>query len=179
MPPVNPEARAYARALLELAEATGSLESIEKAMPVAADLLRRNVDMRRFLADPKVRIEGKTRALRKLLDDKAPPALKHILEVMLHHDHTALLDSMASSFYDEVARRRGKTNGELVAAVQPSDRKVKEIQEAAGRVLGRDVELRVRVDPDLLGGFLVQVGDFVLDGTVNRQLESMRRQLLS
>ena len=178
MEAAKPEAQQYAVALVELAKATQTLARIEQELTAVCDLVDRNEEVRRFLADPKIRKQGKIEALRKIVKPQPEPTLLHFLNILVDKDRISLLNDVASHFFRQISLDRGRITGELVSPTPLPEEKVALIRKETSRVLGKDVDLRVRVDPGLLGGFFIQVGDFVLDDTIDRQLEDLRRQLL-
>ena len=167
----------YADSLVNLGEATGSLARFKKDMETLLDMIEQSEEIRRFLADSFVNKRGKCRALEEVLEDKIHPALLHFFLILVEQELISRVKPVAMAFFEKASRLGKKASGEMVAAVPIPDGKVAEIEREVGRVVGKEVCLRVRVNPDILGGLLVQVDDFVLDGTVERQLEEMRREL--
>ena len=167
----------YAEALLALGQAADSLVAIEAAITDTLSLLRRNPDVRRFMSDPAIRIEGKCNAIQDLVGEHVPTTLLHFLLILTKAGDLERLPDIANSFFAKASDLRQKETGELTSAVTLSPEKVAAIEAAVGTVLNKEVSLRVAVDPGLLGGMLVKVGDFVFDGTVGRQLEESRRAL--
>ena len=169
----------YAEALLALGEATGHAAQIEQDLVVLLDLLECDEDVRRFLADATVKKAGKEKALEKLLKGRIHYALTHFLLILLEENRLAELRPIAESFFARYSSQRQQATGTLTTAVPLSSEKVADIEQAAGRLLGKDVHLRVQVNPVILGGLRIQVGDFVVDGTVDNHLAEMRARLLA
>ena len=179
MPSAGPEAQKYAEALVLLGEGAGDLVRVEKDLAAAMDFLERTPEVRRFLRDPRVSGEGKATALGQLLRQDLHSVVIHFLLILQEQGGLSSLPDIAEAFFQRVSVRKMKASGELVTARPLSEGQVAAIERETGRVLGKDVRLRVRVDPTLLGGLSVRVGDFVLDGTVDRQLEQFRAVLLA
>jgi F-type H+-transporting ATPase subunit delta len=179
MPGVNPEAARYAEALLTLAGAAGVLPRVEQDLAAALDLIERSGDIRRFLADPAILGAGKAQAIGEILKGKVHPVFLHFLQILQETGRIAELRAIADAFFEQASQLTRKTTGELVAAQPLAGETVGRIEEEVSRLLGRELHLRTRVDPDLLGGVLVRVGDVVLDGTIDHYLESVGRRLLS
>lgn len=179
MPSSDAQIQAYSEALLSLAGAAGIQDSVEQELGAAVDLFGSNGALRRFVTDPHVEVRGRSRGLDELLEDKVHPVLRHFLLTLLEAGVLHELGGIAAACHSEMAERQQRASGELVTAAPITPERVARIEEETGRILGKDVQLRVRVNPQLIGGLVVHVGDFVLDGSIGHQLESIRKALLS
>jgi len=181
MPAHPPDAchEGYAAALVALGEAAGVLDRLERDLIRLLDLLREHPDLRGFLSDSCIRAEGKTQALREVLGGQTEPEILHLLEILAERNRLRDLPQIAARFFEKRASLDRMDAGELVAAAPVAPEQVAAIEREAGRILGRSVHVRVRMDPTLLGGLRLRVGDTVVDGTIDRQLELFRLQLLS
>jgi F-type H+-transporting ATPase subunit delta len=168
----------YADALFALAEATGRLAEIEARLPPVVDLLTDHGPLREFLADPAVSVRGKTAALDEVLAGQAPDLLLRFLAVLQDEGALTRLPEIQAAFHARVSGRHAARSGEVVSACPLSEDRVEAIAREASRILGAPVRLRPRVAPGIVGGVCVQVGDWVLDGTVEYQLTEARRQLI-
>jgi ATP synthase F1 delta subunit len=178
MPSDRPEVEQYAAALVALGQAGGVLPAIERDLDAVVAFLRKEHGIRRFASDPGIQVEGKCRALEELLADRAHPLLLRFLQILLEQQAFRHLTPIAESFFEQASALRAEGDGELVSAVPLPEDKVAVIESEIGRILDRRVRLRQRVDPSIMGGLRAQVGDFVLDGTLGRQFETIRQTLL-
>jgi len=170
---------ALARGLLALADAAGAGTLVERELGELAEWLSRNEEWRRFAADPAVQPRGKAEALDRLLRERVHPVLRHTVLTLLELEGLDRLPGVTKAYFAARAAQVGAADGELVASVEPTPEQVAAIRAEASRLLGRPVSLRVRVDARLLGGLRLQVGDIVIDDTIDSRLEAYRRQLAS
>ena len=178
MPASDPLVSRYADALLALGEASGKLGDVERELPAILDWIRDSESLRSFLADPAVETKGKGAALEELLDGKVCGVLKHWVLAVAGEGCIARLPELVAAFLDRAHTDRSLLLGEVVSAHALPQDKVSEIEREVARIIGRPVRLQPRVNANVIGGVRVQAGHFVLDGTVARELDKARSQLL-
>ncbi len=166
-----------ARGRRRRAPAAGADAPIEEQLGALVAFAAEHPDLRAFLGDQAVRPEGKAEALDRLLRERTHPLLRHTVLALLELDGLGRLPRLASAYFAARAERNGYRDGELTAPAEPTPEQLAAIRAEAGRLLGYPVSLRVRVDPSLLGGLRLRVGDFVIDDTVDSRLETFRRRL--
>lgn len=177
--PASHNAEKYAEALVALGEATGALPRFEDDLAKTLDLIQGSAPIRSFLADPRIKPEGKITALEELLREHVHPVFLRF--VLMLHDGGRLgeIGAVGDAFAERISGLRRKASGELVCARPISQELVDAIEREVGVLLHKDVRLRMRVDPSLLGGVRVQVGHSILDGTVDRLLEDFTHAILA
>ncbi len=136
-----------------------------------------NPDLRSALSDPGRSVDDKAALVASLLDGKALPATITLAEQSLAGTYRTVTNALAA--YREVA---AQTKGEAVATVRVARPMSKDDRERLAEVLGRQydttVHLNVVIDPDVLGGVRVEIGDEVIDGTISGRLDDARRRLV-
>lgn len=166
-----------AQALLTVALDNGTLDEVEDELFRFGRILGREPALRSALTDYGVPSERRVALLRSLLSGKSSPVTVRLLETAVEEPRGRTLDRAIESFSELAASRRSR----VVAVVRVS-RPLTETQLAAlGRevsaVYGRQIDLQVEVDPSVLGGAVVRVGDEVVDGSIARRLDDARRRL--
>lgn len=141
-----------------------------------AQMVSDEPDLRSALSDPARSVADKRALLRGLLDGKALPATARLAEQALTGSHRTVETAIAE--YQKVA---ASVHGERVAKVRVarplSDGDLQRLAQALSTQYGRQVHLNVVVEPDLLGGMRVEIGDDVIDGSVSSRLDDARRKL--
>jgi len=179
MQPENADIEQYADSLVSLAGAVGARKPIEEDLAGVVELLETNEDILRFMSDPAVAAEGKARALEEALTGRVHPALLHFVLILHSQGALSQLDAVAHAFFDRISESEQSVDGIVVVARPISRKKLAIMERETGALLAKKVRLRVNVDSNMLGGVVIRVGDFILDGSTERQLEDIRRHLLS
>jgi F-type H+-transporting ATPase subunit delta len=174
-------ARNYAETLLTVAQRHGgdaAVDEYARAIDDVAELLRRDARVRQFLQTPRIDLEDKKRAIRSAFAGRVPEHLLRFLLVVVEKRRQGLIPMIADEYRDLVDALRGRTRAEITLATQPSPELQRELVATLERRLGRDVLPTFRVDPAIVGGTILRVGDQILDGSVRRRLAALRRRLV-
>lgn len=177
MPPDDPELHHFADALVSLGQATALSRRIEEDLTHVLKLLETTPDLRAFLANPAIEPKGKKKAIAEIAGEDVHAVLLDFLYILIDRDAMRSLPHVADLFYQKQSGLHGKVAGELVTNRPLPDETVARMAREAGRLLGKDVSLHVKIDSSLIGGARLTVGDFVLDGTIDARLDSIRRCL--
>ncbi|HUG86549.1 MAG TPA: ATP synthase F1 subunit delta [Euzebya sp.] len=168
----------YGRAIVAIARAEGVADRVADELFQFAQAVDGNPALRDKLTDPSVALEARSGAVTDLLQ-RAHPATGAAVQMLLAADRIRHLGDIAAAAVRESAEARGAS----VAQVRSAKPLAQAQRDALGRALadraGRPVELKVVVDPDLLGGLVVQLGDTVIDGSSARRLTEIKAALAS
>ncbi len=174
-------ARNYAETLLALAERHGGRATAEEFLrhiEELADLLEREPRVREFLVTPRVSGAAKQQALRATLAGRVPELFLRFVLVVVEKRRQALLREIASAYRDRVDEMLGRVRVSVAISHAPDARLQEEIRRALEARLGKTVIPTFSVDPDLLGGVVVRIGDQILDGSLRSRATHLRRRLL-
>ncbi len=169
----------YADALLAIAKAADAVESIEKDAHHLLKFLKESESLQRFFATATVATSGKRQALQEILEDRIHPVLIDFSTMLLTANDISLLPHIAQALTSRIAEGRECVSGEIHTSIELDSDTVLQIENEVSRILDKQVSLQPKIVPGILGGMLVKVGDFVIDGTVDKQLEMARLQLLA
>jgi len=163
-------------AVVRGAEQKGKADDLENELFAFERLVSGSPDLRDALSDPARSLEDKRRLVRDLLDGKATSATVRLAEQSLAGTHRTV--PLALESYQKVAAEH---RNRLVATVRVArdlgDDESRRLQDALAAQYSRPVHLNVVVDPAVIGGVQVSIGDDVIDGTVSNRLDEARRQL--
>lgn len=172
-------ARNYAETLLALAQRQGgsAVEEYLAAIEDVAETIRREPRVRRFLETPRVTADAKKDALRAAFAGRAPVPFLRFLLVMVDKRRQAIIPQVAEAYRERVDELMGRVRVDVALSHEPDPALQEEIRASLQRKLGRQVVPRFTVDPELIGGIIVRVGDEVLDGSVRRRAQELRRRM--
>ena len=167
----------YARSLFSVADAEGALEDVESQLFHFVRELERQPELREALGDIALPGERKRALLEDLLKDQANPHTLNLLLFVVEQGRARELGSIVERLVEFAAERRERAVAEVRTAVPLTKERQQKLAAALGRATGKRVELRVLVDPSVVGGVVARVGDQVFDGTIRRKLELARQHV--
>ena len=169
-------ARRYGRALLDVAgrEGRAAALALRDELRGFVALVSGHAGLHRALRHPGLSAEPRRRLLSAVAAQAgATPLLRRLLDLLASRERLSLLPDVAEAYAEAANAAHGVVSAEALSAVGLGDAE----RQALAGALGQTVELRTRVDPDLVGGVLVRVGDKTYDGTVRARLAALRRRL--
>ena len=172
-------ARNYAETLLELARRAGDLTAWGQAVDDVAEAMQSNRTLRLFLESPRVSAAQKNQILGRAFEGQLPHVFVRFLQALVNHRRQMLLPQIAHEFHDLVDQVEGRLHANVTVTAEPSDKERRAIAQQLSRAYGKDVVPHFLVNPAILGGVVVRVGDTVLDGSVRRRLASLRTRMLT
>jgi F-type H+-transporting ATPase subunit delta len=169
-------AQVYSRSLFEVAKEQGKLDRIKEELGAFADALAESRELSVFFFSPYFSTQEKEEALSRAVVD-ADPTLVNFLQVLIENHRLPLIHRISRQ-YDVLWDRENRRLPVQVTSAVELDRSVIDALEA--RILeqtGQNVELESTVDPDILGGIVVQVGNSILDASIRHRLEQLRKEV--
>jgi F-type H+-transporting ATPase subunit delta len=171
-------ARNYAETLFELGERDGNTERYADLLDAVAAAIEQTPRVQAVLMSPKVPKSEKARILAGALQE-TPREFVLFLQAMIKRGRQQLLREIATEYLGLLDQKLDRVRAGVTLARTPDERLKRAIQDALSRQLGKQVIPAFTVDPEILGGTIVRVGERVLDGSVRRRMTKLRRQLLS
>jgi ATP synthase F1 delta subunit len=169
-------AQVYARALFQVAKEQDKLDKLRDELAQFADAVSESHELSVFLFSPYFSTEEKRDGLRKAVVD-ADPEFQNFLELLAENHRMPVIFRIRRAF-DALWEEENKLLPVDVTSATPLDKKlVKSIGDRIGEQTGRKVNLNAHVDPDILGGIVLRVGNSVLDASIKNRLNRLRRQV--
>lgn len=169
-------AEVYARALFEAARDHEVLDDIHDQLGQFADALNENRDVMVFFFSPEFSGDEKKRALAKAVKD-ADPRFFNFLEALIERHRMPVVFRIRSRFDQLWGEEHKLLPVQVTTAIELDEQAIREIGDRVGKQTGRQVELSSAVDPDILGGIVLRVGNFILDASIRNRLEQLRKQV--
>lgn len=167
------------RALLGVAESGGELDEVEDELFRFGRILDREPELNSLLTDANTPGDKRAELLRGVLGDKVRRTTASLLEQTVRTPRGRALDLAANDLAELTAARRDRYVARVKTAVALSEEQERRLTETLTRMYGRQMSLQVELDPDLIGGLVVQVGGELIDGSVSGRLAAAQRQLPS
>jgi ATP synthase F1 delta subunit len=169
-------AEVYARALFEVASDQDKLDEIHEQLGQFADAVGENRDLARFFFSPYFSTDEKKDALGRAVEG-ADPAFMNFLQALLERHRMPVIFRIRTRFEQLWEEERRLLGVEVTSAIALDEATVREIGERIGEQVERTVELSSHVDPAILGGIVLRVGNVILDASIRNRLEQLRKQV--
>jgi len=171
-------ARRYAEAALSLAERDGSLGDWVRALETASTRLT-DAQVMRVLADPAIAFDDRRRVAEAMLGDAITGGPRNLVLLLVQRGRIELLPRVAAELRRLWEQRQGIVRAVVTSAAPLSEAETDAVRAKLAAMTGDQVEVELQVDPALLGGLLVRMGDRLIDGSVRGRLERLRARLTS
>ena len=171
-------AAVYARSLFEVAREQGKLDAVREQLGQVADAIDSNRELATFFFSPYFSTQEKKGGLESLLDG-AEPAIMNFLKLLIENHRMPFIFRVRRE-YDALWREDHRLLPvEVTSAIELDPKTIEQIGEQIGASASREVQLTASVDPDILGGLIVRVGNSILDASVRNRLEQLRKQVVA
>jgi F-type H+-transporting ATPase subunit delta len=176
---VSQIASRYSKALFQLAKSEDQLIRWDKDLAALSELLEKNPKLREVLESPLVSSEEKNRTLSRIAQEKFDPQLMHFLSLLLEKGRFNYLPEMIKDYSKRV---REKLDALLVRVVVPDyldDETKEKLKNKLEKTYHKKIEFRVEVDPKMIGGLILIIGNQMLDFSIRGRLQRLKEALLA
>ena len=164
----------YANALFEVARVEGSLAEVEDELFRFARTLESSDELRATLTDEAIPASRRIGVVEDLLGGKASPVTTNLVGFVVGAGRSRQLPQIIDRLVERAAAAKDSVVGEVRTAIPLTDDQVSRLADALGKATGKKVEVKVVVDPSVLGGLVATVGDTVIDGSVKSRLDQFK-----
>jgi F-type H+-transporting ATPase subunit delta len=173
---VRGSARRYAEAAFQIADQDGTLDAWLKDLDTAAEQLGPPA-IARLLANPSVPMAARSQAVEKALGKLVSEKTRNLALLLVRRGRADLLPAVAAAFRSLYEQRKGIVRATVISAAPLDKAEQSAISERLGKMVGGTLEIEQQVDPTILGGVIVRLGDRMIDGSVRGRLERLRSRL--
>jgi len=174
-------ARRYARALIEVASETHSLDKALSALESFTTLLDQNAELREMAVNPAYNRSQRWTVTEKVLGAMGvqEPGLLNFFRLLVDRNRLGSLPNITRIFRDLADHKAGRVRGIVTSAKPLASDSLTRLEQSLERITQRNVVLQSRVDPSLIGGLSAQVGSVTFDGSLRNQIQELRHSLKS
>ena len=172
-------AKNYAEALLELARRAEDPTGWGKLMRDVANGMREDITVQHFLESPKISEAQKNEVFFQALGDRVPGKFLRFLQTLVRKRRQLLIPEISTEYDKLLDIHEGRVHANVTVARETSKEDENRIAEQLSRVIGKTVVPHINVNPAILGGVVVKIGDTVMDGSVRRRLGRLKGQILA
>jgi F-type H+-transporting ATPase subunit delta len=169
-------AQVYARSLFEVADEQDKLDTIKEQLGQFADALSGNREVSIFFFSPYFSADEKKDALHRAVEG-ADPVFMNFLEALIERHRTPAIYRIRTEFEVLYDKANKLLPVQLTSAVELDSELVESLGRRIGEQTGNEIQLSSKVDPEILGGIVLRVGNFILDASIKTRLEQLRREV--
>ena len=174
----NAIARRYASAFFTIAQEQGKLNELEGELEKVINAVEANEDLRKVLANQLLEAAVKKDIVDQVFTGMVSPITVDFLKVIMDKRREAFLKDIYNAFVVSANEARNVRNAEVTAAKELTVADLAAIKAKLTTLTGKEIRLTSKVDPSLMGGLVVRLGDKVIDGSVTKRLELLKEALL-
>ncbi len=164
----------YAKALLSIGEKTGSIDELIDELQSLVSVVADQPKLRAMLESPRVKFADKQSIIDKMLQGRATKTFVNFIKVLTRKGRFDCLAAVAAAAQEMNDERAGRLRATMTTAEQVDDNVKNRVASRLSQVLGKTVLVRSQVDPQIIGGLMIRIGDTVYDASIQNQLKQVR-----
>lgn len=171
-------ARVYAQALLGLAESSGEVDQILEELLQLGSLMDEAPELRDYLQSPLVKEESRREAVESLFRGRLSDLLVDTLQVMNRKGRLELIHALVEAYRQEYEVLRGQVDVRITTAIPLSDRVRQRLRVTTSKLTGKEAQLVEKIEPSILGGMILQIGDGKMDTSIARKIRKLAEEMV-
>ncbi|MEE8324118.1 MAG: ATP synthase F1 subunit delta [Candidatus Humimicrobiaceae bacterium] len=169
----------YARAILDIGKAEKSVDLLESEFKTLKEAIVSDLDLKKYLTDPSVEKTAKINMGLKILEKDSSVSIRTVLVMIITADIVEDIEKIYNIFTGFVSDFKKQVYVEVVSAIELDDDTISKIKEDVDRASGLEVRIRNTVDPDIIGGLVLKIGEKIVDLSVKNKMKDIRAKLKS
>lgn len=171
--------RNYAETLLILARKANDPTGWGQLLSQLAEAIQTDKTLKQFLESPRVAVTVKTEVIKKALGEKTPAIFVRFLQQLVMNRRQAMIREISAEYNSMLNAAENRVVARITVSREPAADELSTIVKQLETNLGRSIDAKVVVDPSILGGVIVRIGDTVMDGSIRRKLSMLRRRMVA
>ena len=171
-------AEPYAEAFLDLAKSNNSLKETTNDINIVSQFLANSSDLKKFLGNPLITKDAKKNVVKDILGEQISESTLKFILLLVNRGRIEVLEQVAQKFLELSYKQESIEIAKITSSIQLSASQQKEIAEKLKTITGaKQIKLALKVDPELIGGFTIEVGSKMIDTSIRGQLKEISRVL--
>lgn len=167
----------YAEALYDIAVRDNAVDRIEQELKSLEVILKESEDLQKVLFHPQITADDKKELLEKVFSGKISPVTANFLALLVDRRRETFFGDITAEFVKRANEGRNTVTASVTSAVELNDAEKAGMDKTLAKMTGKTVQVSYSVDPSLVGGVVVRIGDKIIDGSVKTRLCDMRERL--
>src|SRR5664279_1928826 len=163
----------YSRALFQLALDRKNLDNVNQDMIFISEICKLD-ETREFLQSPVIPPSKKTEIFHKMFDANVEEITLSLIDLIVKNGRESFIPSIARNFIYETKKYKGITDSILTTAVKVDDKVRKQITDLISNIFKTKVDLKENINPEIIGGFILQVDDSYIDASIKNKLRKIK-----
>ncbi|MCK8816394.1 ATP synthase F1 subunit delta [Natroniella sulfidigena] len=173
----NKVAEKYAQALFELAVEEETLDKTQQEFSEVIRMVNEVEELKQVLEHPKLAVKQKRELFDNVFSDEISEMLLNFIKLLFDKRREIYLEDVYQQFEGLISAQRNKIEVAVKAPIELSEKNKNSLKGKLEKFTGKEVDLDIEIQPDLLGGLIVKIGDKVIDGSLSNQLNKMKKNL--
>jgi len=170
-------ANVYSEALFDVAIEENKVDQLFEELKQVTDLFKEFPEFFELFKTPKISIEDKKKTVEEVFGGKISSEMMNFLKTVLDKRRSSAIFSIKNEFDEKVFTHKGIEKATVESAVALDDAQLKELEEKLSAMTGKVIQLKNQINPEVVGGLLLRVGDKVVDGSIRKRLNDMKDDL--
>lgn len=170
-------ARRYAQALFEIAQEREQIDSYETELDFLIEEIEASKNLQRVWINQEMITDEKKDIIKQIFGDRVSEIILNSLLVLIDKHRETILQDLVETYKQFADESRNIQDAEVLSAVKLTDKDFKELTEKLSVMTGKTIRLTEKIDPSIIGGLVVRVGDKVIDGSVIKRLGVMKKHM--
>ncbi|WP_239615795.1 F0F1 ATP synthase subunit delta [Cohnella mopanensis] len=172
-------AKRYAKALFQLAQQKGLVAETEAQLSLIVNVVESNAEVRAFLSAPNITLDTKRKTLLQAFGAEASPIVLNLVSLLIERGREGELSSVFAAYLQVAGDALGRTDAHVISSQPLNEEEKTKLAQKFGTLVGKTIRVTNTVDPELLGGLTVRIGDTLYDGSLKGKLERLDKALQS
>lgn len=164
----------YAEAIYEIADSTGKIKEVYEVLNSLMELYKNDKEFKTFITHPLIELDEKKKVLKEIYKD-TDDSIVDIIFYIMDKNRINFIRSIVAEYLKIYYLRNSILDVEATFASEPSDAQQNKLIEKLEKKTGKKVKLAIKIDKSIIGGGIIKIGDTVMDGSIRKELEALRK----